>query len=95
MEDHLMERLIERAEKFSVRNIDDIYKKIEESVEFYRDFIKSIDSEFDGYDMLDNLENVRKEIDELVRTIRNTTDDAIDFIRRKKDDKTEEKSSES
>lgn len=80
--DHMVERLVERTEIYVNRVISDSYKKIEESIEHYRDVVKTVNSKYDGYDILEKRDEVKKEIDELNAIIRDSSDAVKKIIRK-------------
>jgi len=60
--DYLIERFVERTEEHVNRTISDAYKRIYESIEYYRDVIKTVNSEYDGYNILEKRDTVKDEI---------------------------------
>ncbi len=79
--DYLVERIVERTEKYVDREITDSFKKMEEVLDYYREVIKTANSSYDGYELLDKLELVKKEVGELCIAIRNSSADVKKYLR--------------
>ena len=79
--DYLVERIVERTEKHVDREITDSYKKMEVVLDYYREVIKTANSSYDGYELLDKLEHVKREVDELCAMIRNNSEDVKAYLR--------------
>ena len=84
---NMVERLLEGTEKNVINNLSDLYRRIEESVDYYRDTVKCIDMKIDGYDIIEKLEVVRKDMDELRASIRNGSDVVVEALRIKEKEK--------
>jgi hypothetical protein len=83
---NMVERLLEGTEKNVINNLSDLYRRIEESVDYYRDTVKCIDMKIDGYDIIEKLEVVRKDMDELRASIRNGSDLVVEALRIKENE---------